>query len=278
MASRGGHAMTTHTSDLHVPAGTASADPALSAAGMPDPSPVPGNRRHVVFLHGYGCSALDWAGVSAALGDDYDRLLPDLPGHGRSNRQAPHSFDELVEYTRHVIEEHSAQPPVIVGHSMGGMVALALAAQASRPPAGLVLADCFPHLPSVVEVFGGAEDDTDPFGYGSVMDRQTPPEVQLRIRQSMAAGAQRAGADLFTSLMQVDLRPTLKNLTMPTLLLLGDRRWVRPTNLASALDRLGYGHVPDLDRRLVPSHHFVMLEQPDMVTRHIRAFLGALDG
>jgi pimeloyl-ACP methyl ester carboxylesterase len=166
-----------------------------------------------------------------------------------------------------------SRPAVLVGHSMGGMVAMKVAATHPGLIRGLVLADAFPSLPTVVDVFGGAEDADDPFGYGSVIDRETPRDVQDHVRAAMSAGTRTAGADLHAELMALDLREDLAAVTCPVLVLIGDRHQRPAPDPDTLADLLGLAPLTTRFVELVPSHHFVMLERPDMVARHIEEFL-----
>jgi len=231
-----------------------------------------GTGRDLILLHGYACASRDWATVARLLCDRWRVLRFDFPAHGASGGQPPLSLADLVDCMAAVAQRLCDGVPVLVGHSMGGMVAMTYALQGRGRLGGLVLADAFPHLGSVVEVFGGPEDPDDPYGYGSVFDHRTPQDIVTYVRGEMRLGIPRAGPDLFASLLRFDARPTVGRLPCPARLLLGNRRWVDTADLPAVLDRLGYAGVPGFDALLVDSHHFVMLEQPDMVARAIGDF------
>ncbi|GIH22538.1 alpha/beta hydrolase [Acrocarpospora phusangensis] len=85
----------------------------------------------VVFLHGSAASGAVWKPVTRALArrrPDAGWLLADLPGHGRSRWQLDYSPDGYADAVAAAIREHADGRPVhLVGHSLGAMVALALA-------------------------------------------------------------------------------------------------------------------------------------------------------
>ena len=89
----------------------------------------------VVFLHGMGTSATTWNRCMELLQDRFTVVAPDLLGHGESP-----VLDDPAEYTRDrtlidlddIVSELEG-PPVLVGHSLGGYLALAYAA--TRPDA-----------------------------------------------------------------------------------------------------------------------------------------------
>ncbi|WP_426518750.1 alpha/beta fold hydrolase [Diaminobutyricibacter sp. McL0618] len=224
-----------------------------------------------VFLHGYACSSEDWLGVVDELGPGR-YLLVDFPGHGSAEAMRSVGFLSLVEQTASLLDLLPG-PTTLAGHSMGGMVAIAVAASHRVVISALVLADAFPDLATIVEVFGGAEDDADPFGYGSVIDRQTPSDVQARVRASMTKGVRTAGTELHAELMALDLRDSLQDIDVPTLVMVGDRRGIPPMSATEARVSLGFDALPNATVQLVSSHHFIMLERPQEVARQTEKFL-----
>jgi pimeloyl-ACP methyl ester carboxylesterase len=100
----------------------------------------------LVFIHGLGGTAATWDGVVAALRDRYQTVAIDLLGHGAS--PVP---DDPDEYTRdraladidEVLAE-LAEPAVLVGHSLGGYLALAHAATRHGVARGIVVLNTGP--------------------------------------------------------------------------------------------------------------------------------------
>ncbi|HET6666210.1 MAG TPA: alpha/beta fold hydrolase [Intrasporangium sp.] len=82
----------------------------------------------LVLLHGLGGTAEVWRGVEALLPGAWPGgwLAVDLPGHGRSPWAPPYTFDAQAAAVADLLP--SGRVLVLMGHSMGGMVALALAA------------------------------------------------------------------------------------------------------------------------------------------------------
>ncbi len=143
----------------------------------------PGSDPLLVYLHGLGCAgSRDWPPVArgAAL-QGHASLWVDLVGFGQSERPADFSYDlrEQAELLAALLGSESG-PLVLVGHSMGGTLAVLLAeclVRDGRPPHALVLAE--PNL--------RPEDAT-----GSARAAATPVEEFLRgwegwIRQTSSA-------------------------------------------------------------------------------------------
>ncbi len=88
----------------------------------------------LVFLHYFGGSSQSWRGVIDALENDFYCLAPDLRGFGKSQDGA--SF-EIEDYAQDIIDLTDAldvEGYILIGHSMGGKIALEIAA---RKPEGL---------------------------------------------------------------------------------------------------------------------------------------------
>jgi len=81
----------------------------------------------LVLLHGLGGTAELWRGVEALLPDSWSGgwIAVDLPGHGRSDPAKAYAFGAQADLVSGVLP--SGRELVLLGHSMGGMVALALA-------------------------------------------------------------------------------------------------------------------------------------------------------
>ena len=99
-----------------------------------------------MFLHGMGTSAATWNQCMELLEDRFTVVAPDLLGHGHS--PVP---DDPAEYTRDRtlvdvddIVADLAEPPVLVGHSLGGYLALAYAATRPDATRGVVVLNTGP--------------------------------------------------------------------------------------------------------------------------------------
>ncbi|MEV8509630.1 alpha/beta hydrolase [Actinoplanes sp. NPDC051475] len=81
----------------------------------------------LILLHGLGATADVWAGWRPVLARRWPGrwVAPDLPGHGRSAPLPEYTFDNLAAAVRPLVEPGRT---VVLGHSLGGVVALALAA------------------------------------------------------------------------------------------------------------------------------------------------------
>ncbi|MCC7022529.1 MAG: alpha/beta fold hydrolase [Thermomicrobiales bacterium] len=99
----------------------------------------------IVFLHGLGGSQSTWANVLGNFAETYRVAAVDLPGHGASDKPASengnYAITSLANAVAQVIEKLELSPAIVVGHSLGGAVALQLALERPKLLRGLVLVD-----------------------------------------------------------------------------------------------------------------------------------------
>ena len=96
----------------------------------------------MVLLHGPGESAVWWMRVIPELVKTHRVVAPDLPGHGASAVTAnPLDTDGVLAWLEELLEETCPEPPVLVGHLLGGAIAARYAADHGDRIRGLVLVD-----------------------------------------------------------------------------------------------------------------------------------------
>jgi pimeloyl-ACP methyl ester carboxylesterase len=99
---------------------------------------VGGSGPSLTLIHGYGGAASNWTLMAPLLADRCRAIVPDLPGHGGSSALPgpPLQVDPYADRLAEVLDE----PTVVVGHSLGAVVALRLAVRRPELVRGLVLA------------------------------------------------------------------------------------------------------------------------------------------
>lgn len=107
----------------------------------------------LLFLHGTGCDSVDWMTVINRLPLDQRYVTVDFRGHGNSSVPTePFTLKDLALDVVHLIDEISGQSVFLVGHSLGGMVAMAVANRCPKI-AGLVLLEGWTSLASAGSAF-----------------------------------------------------------------------------------------------------------------------------
>lgn len=234
----------------------------------------PGSGRKLVFVHGLGGSQSTWQVVLGALADRYRVIALDLPGHGDSDKSDPGSIDYgvagLARAIGEVLESLQLDAAILVGHSLGGAVALQMALEPSARVRGLVLIDSaglgeeiagelldlMSHEPGPSTARGLLElffEDK-----GLVLDRGVDEMAAMQSADGAWRAQQAVAAAAFANGVQQDgLGDRLSDVRIPTLVLWGERDRVIPLHHATAaLTRLpdvtlrvlpGIGHVPQVE-------------------------------
>ena len=95
-----------------------------------------GSKPALVLAHGFSDNGMCWLPVARDLEADYDVVLPDARGHGKSPRVQPGERVDHAADLAGIIQALGLERPVVGGHSMGGSTASVLACAPSRAGAG----------------------------------------------------------------------------------------------------------------------------------------------
>lgn len=96
----------------------------------------------ILLLHGLGHSTHGWRKVMGPLAEaGYRVMAVDLPGFGYSDKPGDYSLEHYVDFVRNWLDLHAIATAAVVGNSMGGAIATAVAGLAPERVSALVLAD-----------------------------------------------------------------------------------------------------------------------------------------
>ncbi|HEU5147205.1 MAG TPA: alpha/beta hydrolase [Chryseosolibacter sp.] len=99
-----------------------------------------GSGPSVMLLHGFPMNLHVWESVVEKLSDEFHVITPDLPGFGRSAALAEgFTIDDVASSILQFMKERNFVRPVVIGHSLGGYVTLAMAEQQPDALAGFCL-------------------------------------------------------------------------------------------------------------------------------------------
>lgn len=95
----------------------------------------------ILLIHGSMSRSEDWENIFPRLATRYRTIAYDQRGHGRSGRATGYSLRDFGDDAVRVAREVARGPTVVIGHSLGSLCALAVAAEAPELVVGLVLED-----------------------------------------------------------------------------------------------------------------------------------------
>ena len=101
-----------------------------------------GSGQPIVLLHGLASTCHIWDMVAPILAQDHAVIAVDQRGHGESDKpDAGYDIATVTDDALGVIQQLGGEPPIVIGHSWGGSVALNLAVEAPESVKGLAWVD-----------------------------------------------------------------------------------------------------------------------------------------
>jgi pimeloyl-ACP methyl ester carboxylesterase len=255
---------------------------AIGFAAGPGPPPAVrhaafGHGAPVVLLHGLGSSAEDWLPTARLLANRYRVEMVDLPGHGDSDMPEPFSFERATESLDLSLMRISDGPVILVGHSLGGLLAASEAIEHPERVRGLVLIETAlkPQIPASERP---AALDRLEHHYLAVLHEAyrsfgRDPAQGERLYRNVAALDPNMVRRWIRLAWTADLSSEAPRIEVPVLIVLAERSWGRNESWRSVSAALGYTGAPRLRAvRLGDCGHFVMLDRPEALASLIKSF------
>ncbi|RZJ86273.1 MAG: alpha/beta hydrolase [Brevundimonas sp.] len=251
----------------------------------------------IVFIPGLGSTASAWRSTASQLQNRYRVHLITLRGFGQTDIGANASgglegpaTTEILRYIR----QQNLQRISVVGHSMGGQIALRVAAASPDRVSRVMVVDAAPFFPALIDE-RATSAEVEPIariGYQALMlfgdqalqsqaarmggDLGAAGDVLFR-SLGLQGGDRRVLAQGLYEVMTVDLRPRLPAIRAPVTLVYG---WSadsnNPRNRLDALWRASFRTLtsPIRYERIEGAEHQVMIEQPARFMQAMNRFLG----
>lgn len=105
---------------------------------------IHGEGRPVVILHGLFGSSRNWHGITRTLGKEHHIITPDLRNHGQSPHIDSMLYLEMASDVTKMIKERNLTDVILIGHSMGGKVAMTSVLSEPELFSALVVVDIAP--------------------------------------------------------------------------------------------------------------------------------------
>lgn len=247
-------------------------------AEIQGPSAGPG----VVFLHALGTDLSIWSQVVACLPPALRILRIDHRGHGKSDVPAPpYTMGALIRDTEQVIEHFGLKDTVVVGVSLGGLVAQGLAVKRLDLVRGMVLSNTAAKIGTpdmwqdrIVAIRAGG---TEPYADGA-MERMFGRNFRkangmAAVRDLLTSTAPDGWIGCAAAISGTDFFTPTAGLNLPTLVIAGTNDGSTPPDLVRETAELIKGHQFHLMRGV---GHLPMVEKPDDYATLLVKFLKSI--
>ena len=245
-----------------------------------------GSGELLVFVHGLGSSADDWARQIDAFADRYRVVTFDVRGHGQSAKpDGPYSIPLFAADTAALLRALEAAPANVVGLSMGGMIALQLALDAPDLVKRLVIVNSMPEaeLDSLRDrwIYWSRRLATQVLGMRAtgkmIANRIFVKPEQGMLRQQFierwAANDKRAYLATINAIAGWNVADRLGEITCPTLVVAADQDYT-----PVSVKREYAAQMPNAELTVIEdSHHATPVERPQAFNHVLDAFLQSAD-
>lgn len=257
----------------------------LRVRDEPEPPPTsPDAPPPIVCIHGAGMSGVVWMDVVRQLAPARRVIAPDLPGHGQSDPWHEQSIDLYRDAVGTMCAHLKVPKIVVVGHSMGGAVALRCAAAWPDRVAALVLVASAAVMDVPDELWRALQqelpdgDETwvpsmPPSLASLAFSASTHRDIRERWQAVVMQASRRTVLSDFALCRVLDLRAQLDKLRMPTLIV-GGSDDLLISKAALAETQRG---ITGAELQLLPdAGHLLMLEQPGAFVSRLRDFVASV--
>ena len=242
---------------------------------------APEGKPTLVFGNSLGTDFRIWRDVIVRLAGDFAIVTYDKRGHGLSDApDGPYKMDDHVADLAGLLDHLGADPAVVVGLSVGGMIAQGLAIERPDLVRGLVLVGTLAKFGEASfwnERMAAVEDATLPVYAEAIVDRwfgapykERAGDDLLGYRNMVARTPEGGYLGTCAALRDADYRAAVRELSVPAIAIAGEHDLSAPPDAMADLARL----IPDCRFETIPgSGHIPCVEQPEYLVEVIRAFL-----
>ena len=237
-----------------------------------------------LFLHGIGTDSHSFGDNLPALPEGWRGIAWDAPGYGDSPPLEEMTFETLAAAAVRLLDARQVRHAVIVGHSMGGMIAQEIAARYPERVQGLVLY-------ATTAAFGGRDPafrtafladrlaplergltpaDLAPGMMAALFDSRAAPETVQRAIDMMGRISTATSRQALHCIVEFDRRDDLASIACPTLVLAAELDTLAPPRTMERMARA----VPGARYRcLAGAGHLANMEDPAAFNAEIGRFL-----
>lgn len=229
-----------------------------------------------VFMHGWTCNRSYFKPQHDHFKAKHRVVSVDLRGHGESDKpKGPYSIRQYADDVAWLIGKLDLDRPVVLGHSMGGVAALELAAEHPQSVRAIVMVDPAPFLwsPEFISLLTNMADSSEA---GNQQPRRdfinmlflptSPADLKARIVDEMSSAPAHVAAGAMRGLLAYDGVAVAKKVSLPALHIAATPPLNPPHMMAEWLPHAVNGWT-------VGAGHFNMLEAPNQVNDMIERFV-----
>ena len=245
----------------------------------------------LILVHGGLAHFHWWRFLAPFFTEDYCVIAPDISGHGESGRRERYTGEDWAsEIAEAASFSNHALPPVVIGHSLGGLLSLLATANHPGRFRALIIVDApiiqknqsqaegqrgksylhitpYPNLDIAMRRFRLLPDQ--PVGHPYIFDFL----AEASLRQAPKGWIWKFDPAVFLHAKRREWSELFAGIEVPMAFIRGEQSSIVPPHVRAALVEAGQGRLAMVD---VPdAHHHIMLDQPQAFVTSLRALLAA---
>lgn len=250
---------------------------ATAATAQPPEEFVDRGQFEIVLIHGLGSNAEVWEEVVPFLKGTFTVRTFEMGGHGQTPPVPDPTIETEADRLAQFILDEGLDYPTLVGHGLGGMVAMVYAIRNPAAVHRLILMDTAPMQladdEEKAEVALALAEDYDRFVARRFLNMTPDEAVTERIVDTALRTDSATFISLLMSSFDFDVTEDLYNLSVPMLVIGSELMFPHSSSSRHMLEHYGYGSAKSLSfKRMGLTGHFMMLERPINLASVLLAF------
>ena len=233
----------------------------------------------MVLIHTIGSSAAVWDAVKPSLELGFKVWTFELPGHGQTPTIPDLTIDAAAELLGEFLIDNKIVYPVVVGHGMGGMIAMRYCFSHPIAFKKLILIDAGPKQMAdrrqKIDITEQLTTNYDEFIANYFLGTSPVDSIARGLADQALRTDRNSFTELLVSSFDFDVSADLPMQAVPMLVIGSAMLFpnIESAEVTRALQELGYGAARTISFKTMPHNgHFMMLENPDYLASVIAAF------
>lgn len=250
---------------------------------------VVGKGNPVLLLPGFTVPGESWNATVNQLKDNYEFHVVTLAGFGGKEPIEFPWLPKVNEALENYIEQQQLKNVTVVGHSLGGSMAIWLASRENNNIAKIVLVDALPASGALMipnfkpenlvydspfnkQQLAMAENNFEQMAQGMSQGMSLNPDAQKQIKNWIISADRKTYVYGYTDYLKMDLREDLKNISIPVTIIAADKPFGK--EMVTKTYQSQYANLTKYDLIITDnSAHFVMFDKPEWFGEQIQQIL-----
>jgi pimeloyl-ACP methyl ester carboxylesterase len=226
----------------------------------------------LVFIHGAGGNQTFWRNQVDYFKGTFNCFIMELPGHGAAQGQGVQEIKGYALWIKGALDELKLSSPFVIGHSMGGAIAMDLAVRFPALPKGLVLASTGARLRTLPAILNGIKQ-AFPETVKLICERSFAQDAPEELRRFAVAEMMKNSPDVlhgdFSACDRFDIMEQVQKIGNPSLVICGDQDVLAPIKYSRFLaDKIAGASLEIVEG----AGHMVMLERAEEFNKKLEDF------